>query len=102
MSRFQPARTPLPGLGTLQLLDTIPPVFDVWRYGRETQGCVDYMLFQGEGEFRAGRTLEEFVQAMYRDKVAGCSVVRSPVGARGSLQLYQRNSACSENAGGTP
>ncbi len=98
LTRFQSSRSPIPALGTLKQLNAIPPVFDVGRYSRETQGCVDYMLFVGE--FGTGRILESFVNRVYRNNITGYSVVSVPQGATVNLGLYQRNSACSQNADG--
>jgi len=44
---FRPEVSPVPALGTLEQLQSVPPVFDVARYEKETHGRVDYILFRG-------------------------------------------------------
>jgi hypothetical protein len=44
---FRPEVSPVPALGTLVQLQSVPPVFDVTRYEKETHGHVDYILFRG-------------------------------------------------------
>jgi hypothetical protein len=44
---FRPEVSPVPALGTLEQLQSVPPVFDVARYEKETRGHVDYILFRG-------------------------------------------------------
>ena len=47
ITTFRPERSPFNSLGTLIQLNAIPPVFDIPRYERSTQGRVDYLVFYG-------------------------------------------------------
>jgi hypothetical protein len=44
---FRPEVSPVPWLGTLEQLQSVPPVFDVARYEKQTRGRVDYILLRG-------------------------------------------------------
>jgi hypothetical protein len=88
-TRFRPERCPFPALGTLAELGAAPPVFDIVRYERETQGRVDYILFQG-GADSERNGMDPLEVTLYGDQIAGYTLVSS--GQRGNVRLYQRNS----------
>ena len=90
LTRWRPERDPWPALGTEQQLAEVPPVFDIVRYEKETQGRVDYILFEG-GAGSGGDSTEGLEAEWYRERIANYTLVSSA--QRGRLRLYRRKSA---------
>jgi hypothetical protein len=89
LTQWQPERSPVPALGTVQQLGDVPPVFDIARYEKDTHGRVDYIFFQGHPDSK-GDAVERLALNLYRNQIAGYTLA-SP-DQHGSLRLYQRTS----------
>jgi hypothetical protein len=83
ITTFRPERSPFNSLGTLIQLNAIPPVFDIQRYERSTQGRVDYLVFYG-GLGNKPPELEQF-----SSQLAAYQLVYSSRRA-GRARLYRR------------
>ncbi len=86
-TRFRPEYSPVPALGTPKQLESVPPVFDIVRYEKQTKGHVDYVLLHKDinGYGDAVKSLEV---GLVRDQLAAYTLVRSE--QFGQLTLYRR------------
>jgi hypothetical protein len=93
-TRFRSEMSPFPLLGSPIDLEAVPPVFNVERYGRQSRGRVQYILFQGAWDFVKGENLME--GDLYPDQIASFRLVA--VSPDRMLRLYR----VPETAGSRP
>jgi hypothetical protein len=88
-TKFQAERSPSPALGTLSQLQEKPPVFDIIRYEKKTEGHVDYVFFTGEAESH-GNGKEWLEVTLYKNQLAGYKLLSAEPG--GEVRVYARAS----------
>ncbi len=85
-TEFRPERSPFPALGTLKELESVPSRFDIPRYEKQTQGRVDYIIFEQQAPANSGGKLLE--EKLYGNQLANYRLLSSADG--GKLRLYAR------------